>query len=80
MVVLLIDPSDNCAEVSRETFVINMLLSIFSLPTMTKQNKQRGQAHKNRTACVLTCHDYIPTRVTIAFFFCSCSGNDNVSY
>ena len=67
MVVLLIDPSYNCAEVSRETFVINVLLSIYSLLTMTKQNKQRGQAHNNRTACVLICHDYIPTRVTIAF-------------
>ena len=74
--MLLLDPSYNCAEVSRETFVINMMLlspggeqssAICSLPTMTKQNKQRGQAHKNRTACVLFFHDYIPTRVTIAF-------------
>ena len=67
MVVLLIDPSYNCAEVSLETFDINLLLSICSLPTMTKQNKQRGQAHKNRIVCVLIFHDYIPTRVTIAF-------------
>ena len=78
--MLLLDPSYNCAEVSRETFVINMmllspgggtvkryLLITNGLPTMTKQNKQRGQTHKNRTACILIFHDYIPTRVTIAF-------------
>ena len=74
--MLLLDPSYNCAEVSRDTFVINMMLLspgggtvksyLLIRPAMTKQNKQQGQAH-NRTACVLIFHDYIPTRVTIAF-------------
>ena len=74
--MLLLDPSYKCAEVSRKTFVINMLLSPgggrverYLLITNNDKAKQRTRTstQERGTECVFIYHDYIPTRVTIAF-------------